>query len=159
MPFIDNPLDCSTEECFVLDIPLKSADLTAWSQESNPSDMACVAAACQRARSEVQVKYLFDGDRKLFDAAKDNELSCWISTNALRPILRKSLNPEQILKSRWVLTWKNVEADQDKPSHKKAKARLVVLGYQDPQLTSVARDSPTLTKEGRNTILQLIASQ
>ena len=159
MPFIDNPLDCSTEECFVLDIPLKSADLTAWSQESNPSDMACIAAASQRARSEVQVKYLSDSDRKLFDIAKDNELSCWISTNALRPILRKSLNPEQILKSRWVLTWKNVEADQDKPSHKKAKARLVVLGYQDPQLTSVARDSPTLTKEGRNTILQLISSQ
>ena len=121
--------------------------------------MACIAAASQRARSEVQVKYLSDSDRKLFDVAKDNVLSCWISTNALRPILRKSLNPEQILKSRWVLTWKNVEADQDKPSHKKAKARLVVLGYQDPQLTSVARDCPTLTKEGRNTILQLISSQ
>ena len=159
MPFIDDPIDCNTEECFILEIPLKSEDLTAWSLESNPSDMACVAAAGQRARSEVQVKYLSDSDRKLFDIAKNNELSCWITTNALRPILRKSLNPEQILKSRWVLTWKNVEADLDKPAHKKAKARLVVLGYQDPQLTSVARDSPTLTKEGRNSILQLIATQ
>ena len=127
-------------------------------QEVNPSEMVCVAAAGQRARSEVQVKYLTDSERKLFDIAKDNELSCWISTNALRPILRKSLNPDQILKSRWVLTWKNVEADDQTPAHKKAKARLVVLGYQDPQLTSVARDSPTLTKEGRNTILQLVAS-
>ena len=158
LPFINDPIDCNTEECFVLEIPMKSEDIHAWSLESNPSDMVCVAAASQRARAEVQVKWLTDGERKLFDAAKDNELSCWITTNALRPVLRKSLNPEQILKSRWVLTWKNVEADEKTPAHKKAKARLVVLGYQDPQLTSVARDSPTLTKEGRNTILQLMAS-
>ncbi|CAL1130755.1 unnamed protein product [Cladocopium goreaui] len=158
MPYIDSPLDCNTEECFVLEIPMKSEDVLAWNQEVNPSEMICVAAAGQRARSEVQVKYLTDSERKLFDIAKDNELSCWISTNALRPILRKSLNPDQILRSRWVLTWKNVEANDQAPAHKKAKARLVVLGYQDPQLTSVARDSPTLTKEGRNTILQLVAS-
>ena len=98
-------------------------------------------------------------DKELFDIAKDNELSCWIATNALRPILRTSLNPDQILKSRWVLTWKNIEADGDQPASRKAKARLVVLGYQDPQLTNVARDSPTLTKEGRSTILQYIASR
>ena len=41
---------------------------------------------------------------------------------------------------------------------KKAKARLVVLGYQDPRLTEVQRDAPTLTREGRHTVLQLIAS-
>ena len=40
----------------------------------------------------------------------------------------------------------------------KAKARLVLLGFQDPKLTSVIRDAPTLSKEGRNTILQTIAS-
>ena len=42
---------------------------------------------------------------------------------------------------------------------RKAKARLVVLGYMDPRLTDVARDAPTLTREGRHTILQLIASK
>ena len=122
MPYIDSPLDCNTEECFVLEIPMKSEDVLAWNQEVNPSEMICVAAAGQRARSEVQVKYLTDSERKLFDIAKDNELSCWISTNALRPILRKSLNPDQILRSRWVLTWKNVEANDQAPAHKKAKA-------------------------------------
>ena len=147
------------EECYSLEIPLKAEDLTSWSLETNPEEMACVAAAGQRARVEVQVKHLSAKDKELFDIAKDNELSCWIATNALRPILRKSLNPDQILKSRWVLTWKNIEADGDQPASRKAKARLVVLGYQDPQLTNVARDSPTLTKEGRSTILQYIASR
>ena len=36
---------------------------------------------------------------------------------------------------------------------------MVVLGYQDPKLTTVARDSPTLSREGRSVVLQTIASQ
>ena len=97
----------------------------------------------------------------MFDVAKDQELTCWISaiaTIALKPILRKQLNPEQSLQGRWVLTRKQVEADGDKPALQKAKARLVVLGYQDPKLTSVSRDSPILTRDGRHTILQTIAA-
>ena len=61
----------------------------------------------------------------MFDVAKDKELNCWLQTNAVRKILRHRLNPEQILRSRWVLTWKSVEDDS---GSKKAKARLVVLG-------------------------------
>ena len=37
------------------------------------------------------------------------------------------------MRARWVLTWK---------SSGKAKARLCVLGFQDPDLTEVPRDSP-----------------
>ena len=47
-----------------------------------------------------------------------------------------------------------------KPSPKthKAKARLVVLGFQDPDLDTIARDSPTLGCQARMLILQLAAS-
>ena len=41
---------------------------------------------------------------------------------------------------------------------KKAKARLVVLGFLDPALDKVQRDSPTLGRQSRMLILQLIAS-
>ena len=34
-----------------------------------------------------------------------------------------------------------------------------MLGYQDPRLTEVSRDAPTLTREGRHTVLQLISSK
>ena len=67
----------------------------------------------------------------LFDIAKDAELT-WLQTGALKPILRKSLNPEQILRSRWVLTWKPIEGADGQVNSRKAKARLVVLGYMDP---------------------------
>ena len=43
------------------------------------------------------------------------------------------------------------------PRHK-PKARLVVLGFQDPMVDSIPRDSPTLTKLSRMLILQLAAS-
>ena len=33
-----------------------------------------------------------------------------------------------------------------------------MLGYQDPKLTDVVRDSPTLSREGRSVVLQAIAS-
>ena len=96
--------------------------------------------------------------KELFEVAKDNELSCWLSTNSLKPILRQKLNPDQILRSRWVLTWKDGESVDGKPAQKRAKARLVVLGYMDPQITNVVRDSPTLSREGRHTILQCLAA-
>ena len=39
--------------------------------------------------------------------------------------------------------------------NRKAKARLVILGYQDPELSNLERDSPTLSKLSRNLLLQL----
>eukprot|EP00434_Breviolum_minutum_P029259 symbB.v1.2.025879.t1/scaffold2545.1/size76554/2 len=157
------PLTCCEEQCYYLEIDLNENDIHKWYNEVKPEAMIHVASVSKRARAEVQVKNLSLEERILFEKAKDAELNCWIQTNALRPVLRRSLNPEQILKSRWVLTWKNLEDSSAQPNHssqhsRKAKARLVVLGFQDPKLTEVARDAPTLTREGRNTILQTIAS-
>ena len=158
LPFIDDPLVCSPEQCFALEIPLSANDVFNWYQESNPEEMVCVASASQRAHAEVHVKNMTSQERQLFEEAKNQELNCWISTNSLRPVLRKHLNPNQILQSRWVLTWKQIPAEDDRPATRKAKARLVVLGYQDPQITKVARDAPALTRDGRHSVLQAIAS-
>ena len=151
LPYFHEPLECDNEECFVLEVPMKSSDIHAWNCEANPEQM-CQVAASQRARAEVQIKTLTPEEKKLFEVAKDNELSCWLSTNSLKPILRQKLNPDQILRSRWVLTWKDGESVDGKPAQKRAKPRLVVLGYMDPQT-----DSPTLSREGRHTILQCLA--
>ena len=153
MPYVHAPLEPKDEQAFCLEIPVTAKILEDWSQESDITHMACVAAAGKRARAEVSLKTLSHEEKKLFDIAKDKEISCWLQTNAIRPILREKMNPDQILRSRWILTWK-----KDDQGGRKAKARLVVLGYLDPKLTEVARDSPTLSKEGRATILQCVAS-
>ena len=51
-------------------------------------------------------------------------------------VKKKSVDQERVMRARWVLTWKSTG---------KAKARLCVLGFQDPDLTEVPRDSPTLS--------------
>ena len=53
------------------------------------------------------------------------------------------------MRARWVLTWKSTG---------KATARLCVLGFQDPDLTEVPRDSPTLSAASEALIMQWVAS-
>ena len=122
--YIHDPMMPTEEQAFHLEIALTERDIDLWLKEANPEQLAHVATVGKRARAEVKLHTLTNAERLLFDAAKDKELSCWIQTNAIRPILRQRLNPEQILQSRWVLVWK----EGDSPSQKRAKARLVVLG-------------------------------
>lgn len=129
LPIITEPLTCKSEQCFVLEVPLSRSDIIQWSQADQPEELSCVASASKRARAEVHVKDLTSQEKALFDIAKDAELTCWIQTSALQPVLRRHLNPNQILKSKWVLTWKPVEDDQGNLDGRKAKARLVVLGF------------------------------
>ena len=158
LPYLNEPMQPHDHQCYLLELPLSRQDIVRWSQSERPEELAQVASASKRARAEVQLKDLSAEDKKLFSLAKEAEISCWLQTSALKPVLRKHLNPEQILKSRWVLTWKNMDTADSSGNSKKAKARLVVLGYQDPGLTEVQRDAPTLTREGRHTVLQWIAS-
>ena len=55
---------------------------------------------------------------------------------------------------RWILTWKKVEGTD----HQKAKARLVVKGFTDPDLTHMRSESLILSKVGRSCFLQVAAS-
>ena len=102
-------------------------------------------------------------EQKAFAQAKESEVQNWLKTGTVSRILRTKLAPEQILRCRWILTWKprdEPSSDHATKSSKlqshKPKARLVVLGYMDPQLTEVPRDSPTLGKQSKMILLQLI---
>ena len=53
---------------------------------------------------------------------------------------------EELMGMRWVLTWK---PSADVPGDVKAKARIVILGYQHPELTELNVASPTLSRLGR----------
>ena len=53
------------------------------------------------------------------------------------------------MRARRVLTWK---------TRGKAKARLCVLGFQDPDLTEVPHDSPTMSAASEALIMHWVAS-
>ena len=59
------------------------------------------------------------------------------------------VDQERIMRARWVLTWK---------SSGKAKARLCVLDFQNPDLIEVPCDSPTFSAASEALIMQWIAS-
>ena len=92
--------------------------------------------------SEVTYHRLLPGQQLQFDEAMSR----------LSQEEELNLKPERLLRMRWVLTWKYTEGGD-----RKAKARLVILGYQHPELTSVPTAAPTFGKMSRHLFLQACA--
>jgi hypothetical protein len=125
--------------------------------------MFVLATAAKRQRSEVKLSTLDQGEKAEFQRAKDQEIQNWLKTGTISKILRHQVPQDQILRCRWILTWKSID-DEEKEKLKltknvKAKARLVILGYLDPKIDEVPRDSPTLGRHSKMLLLQLIASK
>ena len=132
-------------------------------QQTHEQQVVFLASAAKRQKVEVKEKELSDEDKQLFVNAKHKEVSSWLSTETVRKITRNKIPESQILRSRWVLTWKpldeiQVKHDSEGKTHK-PKARLVILGFEDPHLETLARDSPTMGKDTRMLLLQFAASQ
>ena len=106
--------------------------------------------------SEVSLQRLSNLEKVLFQRAKMKEVNSFLKNSAVRKCLddaevREAYGSGRILKARWVLTWKPIppderdEALQDSHNNpdtvvnpqatKKAKARIVLLGFQHPSLT------------------------
>ena len=123
---------------------------------AQPSEyLPCLMAAAKKSRSEVKYSDLSSAEKKLFHEAKQKELKCWLDTQTVQAIMRNKIHPSRIMSSRWILTWKE---DASQPSGRKAKARLVVKGFQDPDIGSLCSDSPTLTRDSRMLLLQTVSS-
>ena len=129
--------------------------------------------------SEVNLQKLGPADLELFRRAKQKEVHSFIQNQAVRACLnnnevKEAYSTGRILKARWVLTWKAVApderddamADRDKNpdsvvnsnATKKAKARIVLLGYQHPSLLDrgFKTSAPVQSSLGRN-MLYLLA--
>ena len=137
-------------------------------EEHQPNESETVillASSSKKQRSEVKLSVLNEDEQEQFRRAKDKEISNWMSTDAVAKILRHQLPAENILRCRWICTWKPIddprgEANGEKKEQKyKAKARLVVLGFMDPALEDIPRDSPTMNKTSRMILLQTITTK
>lgn len=161
--------DCfhiSDDQCWRFEVNITQHDVDCWKRETDPHAMAFLVSAAKKQRSEVQLSTLSSTDQELFRQAKEKEIDSWIQTETVARILRNQIPKENIMKCRWILTWKEVDEEnngtnQHQHQHPKfkPKARLVVLGYTDPNLAEIPRDSPTMTKLSRMLILQLVASK
>ena len=123
---------------------------------------ALLATSAKKQRTEIKLSTLTSSEKAEFEQAKLAEIQNWVQTGTIARVFRDQIPPSQVLRCRWILTWKPVDPQElaktnSKKTHR-AKARLVVLGYLDPQIENIPRDSPTLNKTARMLILQVIAS-
>ena len=167
IPDSDAELFVDCEPCFHLqedckwsmEVNISAHDINLWRQETCPFEMAFVVSAAKKQRSEVKMSQLTSEEKELFRNAKDKEIQSWLSTETVCRILRHQVPVENIMRCRWILTWKPVdEGDNHRSPQFAPKARLVVLGYEDPLVHEIPRDSPTMTKLSRMMILQYAAS-
>ena len=98
-------------------------------------------------KTEVDYKKLTPEERAGSDKAEEAEVDQWVREAATRKAA--GMIPEdRIMRMRWVLTWK---AETHTP-----KARLVVVGFEDPDLASIVSSSPTMSRRSRQ-LLYLLA--
>ncbi|CAE7223028.1 RE1 [Symbiodinium sp. CCMP2592] len=109
-----------------------------------------------KRRVEVNFRKLDSEDQEKFRHAMSKEWQSWLENKVTSIVKAKGIDRSRIIGSRWVLTWKT-SADPDNKSVV-PKARLVLVGYQDPDLGKIATDSPTLRKESKHIILSLCAA-
>ena len=130
--------------------------------------------------SEVVLAKLPDHERQLFTRAKAKEVDSFITNEAVRKCkdnaeVRHAYTSNRIVKARWVLTWKQVPpedreaARQDQHENPKtlhgrdgsvkAKARIVLLGFQHPSLLdpTFKTASPVQSSLGRHLLYSMAA--
>ena len=140
------------DQVWRFEVNIETRDIDMLRNDPDPTAFAFLVSAAKRQRSEVKLSTLTSAERQMFDAAKEKEIQSWLDTQTVCRILRHKIPMQNILKCRWILTWKDAEnnthlsVDSKQVGGRKAKARLVILGYQDPELSSLERDSPTLSK-------------
>ena len=118
---------------------------------------AYVVSEIKRGRVEVRERMLSPEDKQRFQEAKNREVKQYIEQEVLKRLPPGyQVPPERVLRMRWVLTWKE---DPESPDGRKAKGRIVILGYQDPDLTERTRSAPTASRLSRMIFLQAAAHQ
>ena len=111
-----------------------------------------------KKRAEVQCRRLCDEDKLDFMKAMQCELGSYLEHEAVEIARRHNVPKERILGMRWVLTREAITDEKENQIGQKPKARLIIKGYQDPDLLLLKPDSPTLSTQSRNMILALAAS-
>lgn len=105
--------------------------------------------ALKRRAVEVHEKHLSEAERKQFAEAKSIEVRNFIAARAFEA-LPPELQPDrsQAIGMRWLLTWKLKE-----DGGRKAKARAILQGYQDPHYEHRATTTPVMTRQTRQFLL------
>ena len=114
-----------------------------------------------RQRKEVKMNQLSPAEKREFLKSMELEWQTLLKNQAATVLsLEETAQararwPDRAMDTRWARTWK---PDESKPSGRRAKARLIIKFFTDPNLLDIESPSPTLTREGFMTVLQSVCS-
>ena len=140
------------QELFALEIEIEEEDLRYLSNHTKKAAVWLSRKMAEKSK-EHQWQRLSLDRKQDFDLAQAKELSNVLQARALRLLTEqewKSLDRKKVMGMRWVLTTK---------SGGDAKARLVVLGYQQHNLAQVQAAAPTMSRTSRNILLMTCANK
>ena len=144
--------DPNDEDLFyALEIPLEEDEVNYISEHPKKAT-AWLSKKLEARGKELRWSQMPLDQKYKFDEAQCRELSQVLASKALRSLTRQEemkVNKNRVMAMRWVMTLK---------SGGEAKARLVVLGYQQHNLTSVQAAAPTMSRLGRNLLLMMCAT-
>lgn len=110
-----------------------------------------------KKNAEVNFKKLNDEEKQEMLGAMKGEVSSFLEREAIDVASRHGIDPNKLLSMRWVLTYKPISDESGNQVGTKPKARLIIRGFEDPNLLHLRRDSPTLALANRNTLFALSA--
>ena len=109
-------------------------------------------------KGEVNLKKLDLTGQESFVAAKKTELENYFGNLvwefATGEEGARAERNGRTITARWVLTWKQLD-DQDEQPRWKAKARLVLRGFEDPDLLTLQKAAPTASRLARTMLLSM----
>ena len=106
---------------------------------------AWVVNAKAKKSAEVVLRKLQNQERSEFEEALNIEIQPFLSSDAVQICSSHGIPHERMMQMRWIYTWKPVTEATGQEVGRKAKARLIVKGFQDPRLLHLPRESPTLS--------------
>ena len=113
---------------------------------------------------EVSYAKLNRQQRLAMDEAMQVEVDNWLKTIAVKAA-KQYVPRDELLRMRWVLTFKQASSEADpeknvdsKKEKIKAKARIVIPGYSDPNLLEASTVSPAMTRLSRQLLLNMAAA-
>ncbi|CAK0890632.1 unnamed protein product [Prorocentrum cordatum] len=113
-----------------------------------------MASQLRNGKREISERTLNPDELDRFNKAKATEVNNYIRCSALETLPPGATPPpEEVMRMRWVLEWKIDESTGDK----KAKARIVVLGYMDPECEHRPTTAPKMTRASRHLLLQMMS--
>ena len=132
----DNPYVCYV----AIDMPDNKKDMKKFLRDSETWVQKKIKGGSGLKWSQIPKDRIAD-----FLRAKDKEVSNWIRESAIR-LTQDKVPRDRVIRMRWLYT---IKADGS------AKARIILIGFEDPDLTSLQKTSPTMSRRTRGLFLTM----